>query len=255
MRFKEFCDFLLITMPLSDGNRQLIERALRSVEIDIVQVKKQQRRHDTRPFVSINERVVLHNVKQIGGRHLVRKRVEQLFTIARTRLGDGRVQQSDISNARVAPISSNLIMVGEQDILNRQEIDLVHLFRQSFEIVTKSLIDFVERCLQSLLTTLVTHGRDKNCVTVRRQLERRIGRDFEHLQNRLVDDKREAVAMPDQGFVHCTLLQSYTHSVYRGMNPGNLILTQPDSKRFFTRPSLWERLLYQGFPIGAEVAA
>src|SRR5690606_2096739 len=84
------------------------------------------------------------------------------------------------------------------------------------------LIDRLQARGELLLAGFVAAWRHQNLITVGGQLKRRVGIDLQHLQDRLIDDQGQAVAVFDQHFLHRYLLcLAVTQSVYRRVTRGN----------------------------------
>lgn len=75
-------------------------------------------------------------------------------------------------------IPTRLVEVRHKDIIHCQKFDVIHLLRQSFQIVAKFLIDLFERRFQSTLSTTVADWRDEDGVAVSREFQRCFGGDL-----------------------------------------------------------------------------
>src|SRR5687768_12741315 len=66
--------------------------------------------------------MVLHDVEQIGCRHLGQIRMKKLAGERRLRLSDGGLQQAQIANSTQAAVTSKLVAMDFQHLIERQEV-------------------------------------------------------------------------------------------------------------------------------------
>ena len=95
-----------------------------------------------------------------------------------------------------------------------EEGDHGHLVCQTFQIVAELLVDLVQRSAKLLLTGLVADRGYQQRIAIGRQLEWRIRGDVQQLQNRLVDDQCQAVAVLDQCLCHDDFFRKAVYTPY-----------------------------------------
>ena len=213
MSLEELGHFGLTRASCRDGDGQVVQRSVRGIDLNSIEVQKEQRGHSPSAFVAVDEGMILHNVVQIGSCHLEGKGMQRLTTKSRLRLGNGGLQKPRIAQTGIASIAASLVQVSDEDILQRQKVDHFHLLRQSLQVVAELLIDLFERRLQLTLSAFIPNRRNEDLISISRQFQRRIRSDLEQLQDGLVDHERQAVAVFDECFVQGTI-SLCVHIVY-----------------------------------------
>ena len=84
--------------------------------------QKHDRRHCAGTLVAIDERVVLDDVKQVGGSHLEQIGMEVLSAEARLRHGRRRFQQTGVAQAHRSAVPFDLVAVDGQNLFDLQKV-------------------------------------------------------------------------------------------------------------------------------------
>lgn len=141
MRLKELCDLWFAGAAHRDSEGEIGELATFGFNRNAIDVKKDQCCCSTSPLVPVNERVIHHNVEQVRGSHLKRKRV-QIDTIkACSRLLDCRLQKVHIANLTCAAIERGLIRVNLHYVAEFKKVDVWHLLSQPAQVVFELRVD------------------------------------------------------------------------------------------------------------------
>lgn len=99
---------------------------VRCVDLDAVQLQKDQGYRQGRALVAVQERVVLGEVEQVGRRHLDQRRVEEEAVEGRLRHLDGRAQEAEVTHPGAPSVALDLVRVHAQRVLERDELRLDH---------------------------------------------------------------------------------------------------------------------------------
>ena len=130
----------------ADGNRdsEVVNAALGGIDFNAVDVQEHQGCNRAGSFVAVEERVVLDEVKHVGGGHLEKILMEVLAASHRSGLRDRRFEQTPITHSVCAAVQRHLIRVEAQQVMDLEEVDHDSLFRQTLEIVAELTIDLVQ---------------------------------------------------------------------------------------------------------------
>ena len=115
-------DTLFVQFSASDCDGDFRQMTGGNLKFHAIQFQKKQPSHCSGLFVAIHERVVLHHMKQIGGRHFKRISVQPLSNKHGLGLSQSRLQQSWITEFRAATITSDLVQADLQHIIHTQKI-------------------------------------------------------------------------------------------------------------------------------------
>jgi len=96
---EEVGDLLLRAITLGGLQDEVNQCIVGGFYDEVVDFKKQQRGGSGNSLVAIEKSVVLRQVVQLRGRHLVKIRMEELAAKGRLRLGQCRIEQARISQA------------------------------------------------------------------------------------------------------------------------------------------------------------
>ncbi len=80
MPFEELRDCSLLHLSLGDGQNHVDERPVGYLRLDAVEFQECQHRSRTDTFIPINERMVLHQVAEIGRGHFEAITMEVVFS-------------------------------------------------------------------------------------------------------------------------------------------------------------------------------
>lgn len=222
VRAKERRDLGFACFTLGDGAGELVEAAFGRLDLHPIEIEKDECCHCPGPLVAIDERMVLHQVVQVGGCHLKHVFAQVLAAERCTRLRNRGLQQSHIAHTMIAAVAVDLVRVQREHVFGAEEMRHRDLLCQSLQVVAELAVDLLQRRAELRLALLVTNGRDQDRVAVCRHLQRRIGRNLEHFEDGLVDYQGQAVAVSDQGLAHVGSSLWDTHSIHRHAVPGKL---------------------------------
>lgn len=88
MLFQERCDRSLFHFPLRDGQDYVDERLIEYLGLDAIEFQECQCGSRTDTLIPVNERMVLHQVVEVGRSHFEAIAVEVLLSKAGLRCGD-----------------------------------------------------------------------------------------------------------------------------------------------------------------------
>lgn len=115
------------------SQHQLFQCFLVSVDLNVVKLQKDQRRHRPGPLITVNERVVLNEVEEIGSSHLVKVGVRVVTAKSDRRHGHRGLKKPQVSNTPVPAVPLDLVAVDFQDFAEAEESRADGLLRQALE--------------------------------------------------------------------------------------------------------------------------
>ena len=101
----------------SDGQHDLDELGIGCLEVDAVHLEENQGGSGSGPIVGVYERMVFHNVEEVGRRHLEELAMEVLFACARLGHRQGGLKQPYVAHTSAAPVAFDLIGVNLEDLV------------------------------------------------------------------------------------------------------------------------------------------
>ena len=90
-------------------------------DLNIVEFEEHEGRDRARPLVAIHERVILHDMKEVGGGHLEEIAVQVIFADRGLRDRDRRLQQAGVSDAWTPAVALDLIAVNLNNLGDGEE--------------------------------------------------------------------------------------------------------------------------------------
>lgn len=121
-------------------------------DLNAIKLKEHQGRHHCRPLVTVCERVILHDVEQVGGGHLEEIAVQVLSVHRRLGHGDGRLKQAGIADPGMPAVPLDLVAVNLSDLREGEEDWRQGLLGQPLESPGVSRVDVLESPAESPLT-------------------------------------------------------------------------------------------------------
>ena len=116
----------LLDLAGRDAENQLGEPVRVRFELETVQTKEHERRHEAGALVPIEERMVPDEVVQIGGGHLGQAGVQVAATERGLRHGDCRLEEADVADAVLAAIPFDLVRVKREHFVEGQKRRALH---------------------------------------------------------------------------------------------------------------------------------
>lgn len=105
------------SIALRNFHHKGLDKFWRRIEIVAIQQQEDKCALQANTLVPIDEWMVAANVEQVRGRHLGQILVEKSIAKRGSRLGNRRLQEPKISNARVAPIAGDLCSMHRKHIV------------------------------------------------------------------------------------------------------------------------------------------
>ena len=148
MPAEEGSHFSLLHPPLRNRQDEVHECVFARCDFYAVEQQEHQRGRRAHPPVTVYERVVHHDVKQVGGSHLWEVAVQVLSAHSRLGRGDGRSEQAHVADPRAAAVSLYLVAVDFDDLLKREKQGFQRLLRQPLQRPRVSRVDLLEGLLE-----------------------------------------------------------------------------------------------------------
>jgi hypothetical protein len=106
----------------ADSLVQRVQRLRAVRQHHAVDVQEHQRRQQAGAFIAIKERMVAHDVLQVGRRHVEQARVQQRAAKGCLGLGDGRLQEAAVAQTIGTAKPLQLQRMQLDDVGDRQEL-------------------------------------------------------------------------------------------------------------------------------------
>ena len=119
---KEFSDHRLVDPALRDFQNKVGHFFIGRSDVETVGLQKHDCRRRPHSLVAIQEWVVFHEMKQVGGSHLKQCRMQPLPAERRLRLGNRRLQQSAIPNTESAAVPCDLVCVDKENLVRVEKL-------------------------------------------------------------------------------------------------------------------------------------
>jgi hypothetical protein len=126
MAFDEHGRLGLAHLAGRDAENQRGEPVRVRFELETVQAKEHERRHEAGALVPIEEWMVPNEVEQIGGGHLGRVGMQVAAAERGLRHGDCRLEETDIADSVVAAIPFDLVRVKREHFVEGQKCRALH---------------------------------------------------------------------------------------------------------------------------------
>ncbi len=119
----------------SDRHHQGIEAIIRVCDRDVIQVQEHKCRRESYALISIDERMILAQIKRVRSGHLIKVSMKVLAFEGSLRNRDCRTDKSHVAHAEVSAISSDLVAEYREDFRQGEEAGYFHYFARRSRVV------------------------------------------------------------------------------------------------------------------------